>query len=1016
MKKNLLLLIALLLSACSPTVPTITLTPSPDAYATQSYVTAQALFEWDSSLQATQTALASRQADLESGLADLSAQATQAFATLEAADALNTAIAATNSAVNDNLYAGFATVEAASTLNAAIAATNDSLSADLAVGFATLEAASTANTLEADRLAATALALDATATLQAVLAATPTLPPTLLPPVPASIAWSQAEAPTIELSVSVPQELPGPQALDEHTVFFGSRDNGAVRGITFIRRTSAELLDSQGHPLVTAEIANDPVAVLQAALDDTIAATQTEVTIAEAPTLVAEMAYPAAQSRIALPGLSIEIGYAVLRLEAETWVAVIVQGSLDDITAWMEPALRAIAPLGAAPTAVPPTVVPTETAAPLPPSPSQDNPQDALGVDFTAPAGWTARVTSDPGEGLVSVEIHPDDGQDRMLGLVRATGAELTGVIPDFPAGESDPLAALPAIARAVASSGQGFSEGRYNEIVIGALSGAWTQMRSDTHAQRLYLFPAGAGDWLLVAAQATRDDFSAFGQTELRDFLNSITVRASAGVALGLDFVIPEGWGTGPTTDELLTAEAVRLSPEGDAPDRRAIVLARGGAAGFAAMGLPAGEADPVVALASIVEVVRQEAGFTGGRAEAFQLDTLPGAFAGLRSDTTAMRIYLFRLGDDDWVMLVASANRDAFSTFSRAELHTVLGSLRPAATGGTATLQPIGPLEEVVVAHVSDGDTIYVMLNGREESVRIIGMDTQEAHHPDYGAEWLGYAATHFTEQYVTAGSTVWLESDVRNRDDYGRLLRYVWIKDAGGHWIMLEAELIRAGLAHVRTYDEDRYVAYFHALEREAQAARLGVWGTPPTPPVEPVAVDQQQVWAINPDGDVIPMLFDAAALGNVPDPVAYWPNHVQAIVEDVYYVYPEDIDPATGRPVSEDKVGYWYWLEINDFRGWVPEAWILTEEPEWTYPAPQTDIINYSEPFVLGNELLDVVTEAGGDEVVGTLEPGSRAPVDGLGIDPATGDWWLRVDTQGVDGWVPLTRLSRMRPAS
>ena len=47
-----------------------------------------------------------------------------------------------------------------------------------------------------------------------------------------------------------------------------------------------------------------------------------------------------------------------------------------------------------------------------------------------------------------------------------------------------------------------------------------------------------------------------------------------------------------------------------------------------------------------------------------------------------------------------------------------------------------------------------------------------------------------------------------------------------------------------------------------------------------------------------------------------------------MEDVYYVYPEDIDPVTGEPVSADKVGYWYWLEINDFRGWVPEAWILT----------------------------------------------------------------------------------------
>ena len=310
--------------------------------------------------------------------------------------------------------------------------------------------------------------------------------------------------------------------------------------------------------------------------------------------------------------------------------------------------------------------------------------------------------------------------------------------------------------------------------------------------------------------------------------------------------------------------------------------------------------------------------------RVEPFQLDVLPGAFLSVRSDEAAVRAYLFRLGEDDWLLLIASAARDAFFDFSRNELRTILGSLQPAAGEAVQSVTPIGPLEEVVVTHVSDGDTIYVMLNGVEESVRIIGVDTQEAHHPDSGAEWLGYEATHFVEQYITAGSTVWLESDVRDRDDFNRLLRYVWTKDENGDWRMLEADLIRSGMAHVRTYDEDRYVPYFHALEREALAAGLGVWGTPPTPPVDPIAVDQQTVWAINPDGDVVPMLFDAAALGNVPDPVAIWPNHVQAVVEDVYYVYPEDIDPVTGEPVSADKVGYWYWLEINDFRGWVPRS--------------------------------------------------------------------------------------------
>ena len=87
---------------------------------------------------------------------------------------------------------------------------------------------------------------------------------------------------------------------------------------------------------------------------------------------------------------------------------------------------------------------------------------------------------------------------------------------------------------------------------------------------------------------------------------------------------------------------------------------------------------------------------------------------------------------------------------------------------------------------------------------------------------------------EQYITAGSTVWLESDVRrSHDDFNRLLRYVWTKDENGDWRMLEADLIRSGMAHVRTYDEDRYVPYFHALEREAMAAGPGRVGHAPHP---------------------------------------------------------------------------------------------------------------------------------------------------------------------------------------
>ncbi len=487
--------------------------------------------------------------------------------------------------------------------------------------------------------------------------------------------------------------------------------------------------------------------------------------------------------------------------------------------------------------------------------------------------------------------------------------------------------------------------------------------------------------------------------------------ISETGGVALGLDFVVPEGW-TLENPDDF----SAGIIPGAEDESNRSIRLARGAAEEFDDLNFPAEEADAAGALQAVAEALLDRGDYGQRvRVEPVQIDEFSGAIVSLRGEETATRLYLFRLGSDDWLMIFASANLDAFNTFNRNELRDFLASLENVSGGEALTVEPIGPIEEVVVTHVSDGDTISVLLNGVEESVRIIGIDTPEAHHPDSGADWLGYAATHVMERFVQAGDTVYLESDIKDRDDYDRLLRYLWIKDADDNWLMVEAELIRAGMAHVRTYDEVRYVPYFMALEAEARETALGVWGDPPPPPpTEPIAQRNDRVWAINPDSGAIPMLYDAAALGNVPDPVAIWPNNVSAIVRDVYYVYPEDIDPVTGQAVSEDKVGYWYWLEINDFRGWVPERWLLLDEPEWTYPAPGTDIIAYAEPFVVSEEPLPVVSEAGGDEVLGTLEPESRAQAQRLGIDPETGDWWLYVETQAVNGWVPLANLNRLSP--
>ena len=84
-------------------------------------------------------------------------------------------------------------------------------------------------------------------------------------------------------------------------------------------------------------------------------------------------------------------------------------------------------------------------------------------------------------------------------------------------------------------------------------------------------------------------------------------------------------------------------------------------------------------------------------------------------------------------------------------------------------------GPLE-VEVVDVVDGDTIEVLIDGTEEDVRYIGVDTPESVKPGAPVECFGPEASAFNERLVD-GERVGLVFDAERRDDYGRLLAYVY-----------------------------------------------------------------------------------------------------------------------------------------------------------------------------------------------------------------------------------------------
>jgi micrococcal nuclease len=148
---------------------------------------------------------------------------------------------------------------------------------------------------------------------------------------------------------------------------------------------------------------------------------------------------------------------------------------------------------------------------------------------------------------------------------------------------------------------------------------------------------------------------------------------------------------------------------------------------------------------------------------------------------------------------------------------LALLIGCHAPAATPG--------PAGTALVEHVVDGDTIDVVIDGREERVRLLGVDTPEISVDRGPPECFGPEAASFTAGRLPAGTRVRLERDVVGRDDYGRLLAYVYRTDDGA---LVNEELVRLGFARPLWIEPNgilrpRIVEAARTAEREA----LGLW---------------------------------------------------------------------------------------------------------------------------------------------------------------------------------------------
>jgi len=127
----------------------------------------------------------------------------------------------------------------------------------------------------------------------------------------------------------------------------------------------------------------------------------------------------------------------------------------------------------------------------------------------------------------------------------------------------------------------------------------------------------------------------------------------------------------------------------------------------------------------------------------------------------------------------------------------------------------------EYIKVIGIDDGDTI-VLENG--ETIRYLGIDTPETHHPTIGEECGGKEATELNKKLVL-NKKIRLIKDKSDKDPYGRLLRYVFTEDG----YFANYELLKQGWAQILEMSSDNLFKHtFLDAQNNALKNKLGIWG--------------------------------------------------------------------------------------------------------------------------------------------------------------------------------------------
>lgn len=118
-------------------------------------------------------------------------------------------------------------------------------------------------------------------------------------------------------------------------------------------------------------------------------------------------------------------------------------------------------------------------------------------------------------------------------------------------------------------------------------------------------------------------------------------------------------------------------------------------------------------------------------------------------------------------------------------------------------------------------DGDTIKARIDGKEESIRVVGIDAPEPHQN----ECFGSESANKAKEFLS-GKWIQIEKDGdSDRDGQGRLLRYIWFDDGTDYGRRLVEEGYAYGVGRASHHKQEQY----QGTHDYAKSKLHGLWST-------------------------------------------------------------------------------------------------------------------------------------------------------------------------------------------